>query len=324
MKSLLCAGVPLLLASSLSASDIDLTVQSAGLSSISVNPGQLVVYKVRGELTDQQNEGLAGFTFDLSFDGGPLGQAGAPISSPMNGFAPPLGLSNPAGFGGTSVGGDLVQVGGMQNTIGNFLAIPPTGSVITGVAWPGDSESLVTGTLAAPMFPGNYTLSVTNAHANVIRMGESGVPFWACDEAGIGTVTNLAIEVKEVLSSDVTELSVDGGDTQTMTLTAGSANAGRGYFVLGSVTGTTPGIPLGPVHLPLNFDFYMNLTLSSPNAFPLTDSLGVLDGSGGSTTLFTMPTGLSPSLVGVQISHAYLLVAPEDFASNPVTIEIVL
>lgn len=324
MKSLLCAGVPLLLASTLSASDIHLTVESAGQSSISVNPGANIVYKVRGELSDQLNEGLAGFTFDLTFDGGPIAPAAAPGSSPMNGFAPPLGLSNPAGYGGTPVGGDLIQVGGMQNTIGNFLAIPPNGSVITGVAWPGASKSLVTGVLKAPMFPGNYTLSLTNPHANVIRMGESGVPFWACDEAGIGTVTHLAIEVKEVFSSDVTELSIASGDTQTMTLTAGAANAGRAYFVLGSVTGTTPGLPLGPVHLPLNFDFYMNLTLSSPNAFPLTDSLGLLNGSGGGTTLFTMPTGLSPGLVGVEISHAYLLVAPEDFASNPVTIEIVL
>ena len=38
----------------------------------------------------------------------------------MSAFAPPDGLSNPAGYGGTLIGDAYVQVGGAQNTINNI------------------------------------------------------------------------------------------------------------------------------------------------------------------------------------------------------------
>ena len=76
------------------------------LRAISVELGLLTTGLTRAQLSDQLNEGLAGFTFNLSFDGGDLAQANTPTTSPLDNFAPPLGLSNPAGFGGTIVGGD--------------------------------------------------------------------------------------------------------------------------------------------------------------------------------------------------------------------------
>ncbi|MCP4540537.1 MAG: C-type lectin domain-containing protein, partial [Chloroflexi bacterium] len=53
---------------------LNVQVTSGGINSVSVTPGMTVSYDVRGQLDDINNEGLAGFALDLSFDGGDLTQ----------------------------------------------------------------------------------------------------------------------------------------------------------------------------------------------------------------------------------------------------------
>ena len=166
-------------------------------------PGSAVPWTLVGELSDNTNEGLALFSVDLSWSGGPLSPAAAPTSGPMLNFARPAGINNPAGFGGTPSAGQLLQVGGAQNTINSTFAPYPIGSVITGVAWPGQPAALATGQLTAPAQPGIYSLSSSNLVANVIRQGETGSPFWRVDRAAAGTMTFLIVQV-----------TVDAGDTR--------------------------------------------------------------------------------------------------------------
>ena len=164
-------------ASSTWAANLNVSVTSGGDESINVAAGALVNYEVTGVLTDDLNEGLAVVFFDLSFDGGPLSPGAVPAVPPMNNFVRPLGLTNPAGYPGTVIGGALVQCGGAQNTIKNDgQVIPfPSGTVITGV---GHTEVVVaTGTLTAPPTTGSFSLTVTDASAAVIRKGETGEPF---------------------------------------------------------------------------------------------------------------------------------------------------
>ena len=311
-----------LLAPGVFAGDLNVSVESGGSNSISVSPGTTVNYQVVGELTDLLNEGLAGVVFDLSFDGGALGQADAPTGGNMLHFDDPMGLSNPAGFGGTVVSGDLVQVGGAQNTFNNAFTPELSGAVMTGVAWLGSPEVLVTGSLKAPLVPGTYTLSLTNLLANEIRQGETGSPHWVVDEAAAGTIDDLTITVLEVFSGDVTGVSVGSGGTQSWLLDAGVANAGRNYWVFGSLSGTAPALPIGSVCLPLFVvDPYFNYTVNKPNIPPLVNSLGVLDGAGQQTAAaFTIPAGTNPVLVGQTVHHAYLLGPTLDFASNAVAL----
>jgi hypothetical protein len=179
------------------ATDLDLAVESGGQDLVHVLPGATVEYTVTGVLTDSGSQGLAMFAFDLSFSGGPLRQADAPTSGPMTNFASPLGLNNPAGFGGTPIGGDLIQVGGAQNTIKNSFAPKPSGTVMTGVGQPGSPVVLVSGSLTAPTTAGTYQLSVDDLFANVIRAGETGIPFWAVDAAEAGTLSSLTIDVDD-------------------------------------------------------------------------------------------------------------------------------
>jgi hypothetical protein len=126
------------------------------------------------------------------------------------------------------------------------------------------------------------------------------------------------------LASDVSFLSLGMGGAQVLTLEGGSGRAGWAYFVLGSVTGTTPGIDFGgDVLLPLNFDLYMNLTLSKPGFGAFGAFRGTLDGTGHAVATFSVPSLTDPTLAGMTINHAYLAASvlgfPE-FASNSVPV----
>ena len=177
------------------ASNLNLRLQSGGSSFITVAPGTPVPWAVVGELSDDLNEGLALFSVDLEWSGGALSPAAAPATNPMLNFARPAGVNNPAGFGGTTSAGRLLQVGGAQNTINSLFAPYPIGTVITGVAWPGQPVALAAGQVTAPTQPGTYVLSASNPVANVIRQGETGTPFWRVEKALPGNMTFLIVQV---------------------------------------------------------------------------------------------------------------------------------
>jgi len=303
------------------ATDIDLSVESGGANSIIVTPGSNVNYQVVALLSDNLNEGLGSVLFDVAFDGGSLSKADEPAALPMINFDRPAGMTNPNGFGGTEIGGKLIQAGGAQNTILSSFAPFPNGTVVTGTGKPsGGSVVVLNGALNAPLEVGTYTLELENIDVNVIRQGEIGNPFWAVDQAGEGTITSLSIEVR-ALFGDVATLSIATPGTQTLSLDAGLANAGRGYWCLGSASGTSPGIYAGPATLPLNFDFYLNFLFSAPNPPVLQNNFANLDGSGQATTLFNLPGHVAPSAVGLVIDHAFILF-PTDYASNVVSVQL--
>ena len=203
MKRLLCITLTVGFSATVaSATDLNVTLRSGGVSTVEVAPGVTVDYEVIGELTDALNEGLALWACDIAFTGGPLVQG--VVGSGMGEFAEAgdAGITNPAGYGGTTtvVGreGELVQAGGGMNTILNLVdnAPFPVGAVVTGIAWPGSPEVLMTGSLTAPLTEGTYTLTASNCFGNVIKQGEilDGT-FWATEPIGVGTVTNLAVTV---------------------------------------------------------------------------------------------------------------------------------
>jgi hypothetical protein len=177
------------------ATNLNVRVQSGGTSAVTVPPGAVVNWTVVGELSDNVNAGLALFSVDLAWTGGPLTQAVNPTSGPMLNFTRPAGLTNPAGFGGTVVSGQLRQVGGAQNTIKNTFAPFPNGTVVTGIAAAGAPVTLANGQLTAPVTPGTYTLSASGLVANVIRQGDTGTPFWHVDKANAGTNQSLVVQV---------------------------------------------------------------------------------------------------------------------------------
>jgi len=305
--TLLLAGVPPLLASNL-----NLRLESGGQVTVTVGPGATVPYAVVGELSDNLNEGLAMFSFDLAFTGAALAPASEPSTSPMVNFDRPAGLTNPAGFGGTQAGPLLRQVGGAQNTINNSFAPFPSGTVVTGVAQNGGPDVLVGGSLTTPYKVGTFTLAPGDILANVIRQGETGVPFWRVDPAGVGAVTPLSVIVEALTPGSPT---VPVGQTVALQLDAGPANAGRHFRLLGCVT---PGPPNPRLIVPLRFDWYYLFTLNFPNSPILQNSSGNLDAQGKATALFTPDAQFS----GLTVFHAFYVNGTTIFVSNVATVQV--
>jgi hypothetical protein len=106
-------------------------------------------------------------------------------------------------------------------------------------------------------------------------------------------------------------------------LTAGLGHALRSYVIAGSLSGTSPGIPLpgGSATLPLAWDPFTSLVLDQVNTPTFSLFAGSLDAHGNATAQLNLPA-LDPALVGTRIYFAYALSAPFDYASNPVIIEI--
>lgn len=312
-----------LLVSPAAASDLEIKILASGASAQTVAPGSTVAFELVGELCDANNLGLAAFRVDLAYSGGSLTPFAEPTTSPMDNFASPLGLANPAGYGGTASSGDLIQVGGAQNTINNFFAPKPAGAVITAVAHPGQPVVLASGSVTVPSAPGTYTISATEAGANVIEQGATGVPFWKVEPADV-MVQDLTITVAPPLTVDAANISLSAGGTANFSLDAGAANAGRIHLMLGSVTGTSPGLPVGGLTIPLVLDGYTNYTLANPTSPPLSGGFGVLDGSGTGAASFTLPAASDPALAGITLHHAYILPVPVlDFASNAASFDLV-
>ncbi len=127
------------------------------------------------------------------------------------------------------------------------------------------------------------------------------------------------------LSGDTKQVSVATGGTQTLTLDADTQSAMRGYWVVGSVTGTKPGVPLGGVVVPLRYDFYTDFTVAAPNSTVLSTSRGTLDAKGRGKATFNVPKGLGSAAVGVTIYHAFITFTGTTIhmASNPVSLKLV-
>jgi hypothetical protein len=304
MKKMLAVLVAGLIASPALASTLNLNVKSTvnNTNAVTVGPGAAVGFKVEGVLNDNLNEGLALVGFDLHLTGaGGSGQTPLPANAvvapsgtvscanPMRAFVKPEGITNPAGYGGTLIAGDLVQVGGGQNTIKNSVDNPacapncapfPIGTPILGVAQPAVCGTAVvaTGSFNAPATPGVYTLQVLNGFANIIKDGEVlANAFLATEAAGINVTGSLAITVggcSGITASTPAKCSVDarrphapnqpatGQTASSMVLTMNNCGtASAGDF---SVACTPAGAPCPTVSTVQNAANSVTVNFSTP------------------------------------------------------------
>ncbi|QDU66452.1 FG-GAP repeat protein [Engelhardtia mirabilis] len=113
----------------------------------------------------------------------------------------------------------------------------------------------------------------------------------------------------EPLSAAVISISLSAGGLQSLTLDAGRDHGGEIYLLLGSLSGTAPGVPLAPgVALPLNVDPYLLLTLDNPNQLPLLSSFASLNAVGHASAIFAVPPGSSGALAGLVAHHAFFTI----------------
>lgn len=109
------------------------------------------------------------------------------------------------------------------------------------------------------------------------------------------------------LEADVVEAPLAGGASVQFTLNAGPASAGDTYLLMGSMSGTDPGLPVGAALLPLNVpDPWFGFTLMNAGTAVLPGSLGVLDAAGRGTAALVLPPLNDPWLAGLQVHHAFM------------------
>lgn len=101
-------------------------------------------------------------------------------------------------------------------------------------------------------------------------------------------------------------ISVSAGGSQAMSLWAGDDQAGNIYVVLGTASGTTPGLPVGNKTLPLNIDAYFNATLTNPYSGAIQPAFATLDADGRAAATLTLPAASDPVLAGLSLHHAFV------------------
>ena len=157
----------------------------------------------------------------------------------------------------------------------------------------------------------------------------------------LGTVDNsddplvaARVAIPDVLA-DVASISLSTGGVAELTLFGPTIFAGaaysddfpESYLLLGSLSGTEPGVLVDGLVLPLNFDAYTSFTLTSPNSAPLLGGVGQLDPDWGTGTATLRIAALpDPSLAGTIVSHAFVALDPVTgavvFASDAADIEL--
>lgn len=128
----------------------------------------------------------------------------------------------------------------------------------------------------------------------------------------------------ELLHGDTSIAAATGG-AQTLSLRTGEDRTGDAYFVVGSVTGTAPGIDLGlGATLPIVFDAYSLLTVEL--AAPIVAPLGVLGPDGEAEASFVVSSSIATAFAGTTLFHAAVTIDLTSFevdATNAVAVTLV-
>lgn len=210
---------------------------------------------------------------------------------------------------------------------GSFLA---TYAHVTGTVFNVEYRTSFDGQSWSPPTSVTTDSSLYNVQPHPMRHGTPGrvVLAWSRQESALPFQDHDVwferdLRIPLPLWIDKERFSASAGGAIRFALDASAQRGNRAYVLLGSITGTTPGIrlPGGLATLPVNWDGFGSLVLAALNTSAFSQFAGSLDASGKANAQFRlgpMPT----ALVGREFHFAYALAGPWDFVSNPVGIAI--
>ena len=111
-------------------------------------------------------------------------------------------------------------------------------------------------------------------------------------------------------AADTAEVPASGG-SQTLQLNHLDTYVDFQVLWLGSVSGTSPGVPYGGLQVDLNPDPYFNYLLQFAGSTNIVGQVGLLDSSGQAAATVVVPP-VGPELIGLEVRHAALGFRPED------------
>ncbi len=199
--------------------------------------------------------------------------------------------------------GDLLIANYSQGTISVLDVNPQTGLPVGGTANPSIS-------LLVPQWIGAEGVTVDPVTGDL----------WLT-QYGDGLLQIAGLDTLQTLVATSVTPSFAAGARISFRLRAGTAQAGSPYILGGSLSGSSPGTPIGNLVLPLNIDSLTNFILMNLNQPPFIDFSGPLLDHGTGNALFVLPA--APGLTGLSTTWAYLLLDPVDFVSNPLVVQLV-
>ena len=142
----------------------------------------------------------------------------------------------------------------------------------------------------------------------------------------MGTVEMGCIEFSEthILGANRFSMTTTQGGLVIFTIDAGREHCKRGYLLLGSLSGSTPGtyLPGGGGILRLQWDWLTSFIQSHVNYPMFMNFSGFLDGDGKGLAVFNTGGPLPPFLNGETITFACTLVGPYEYPSNPIELQL--
>jgi hypothetical protein len=167
-----------------------------------------------------------------------------------------------------------------------------------GVRWMRRSSSVELGRRGAAMV-------FDEARDRVLLFGGWGT-FGAQTPLGGWLLGDTWARASTLLSANLSMLPIATGGRQEFEVVAGTGNANRLYLMVGSITGTAPGVRLFGIPIPLNPDAYTDIILSIGNSREFVNVKGQLDARGVATAALQVPPGL-PVPGGFTLHHACLV-----------------
>lgn len=131
-----------------------------------------------------------------------------------------------------------------------------------------------------------------------------------------------ALGNRDTLTADIAGWPVLQGGQQTLRYSGAVNQAGLGYWVLGSISGATPGIAFGGFEVPLAPDAWFMFTAMNPNTPATQTTAGNLDATAAMTAKIVLPP-LGTVLSGTVVRHAVTLWGGDgslSYVSNPATL----
>ncbi|MFO1053537.1 MAG: hypothetical protein U1F36_15090 [Planctomycetota bacterium] len=210
-------------------------------------------------------------------------------------------------WNGQNVGCSATPGGCTQGWMWNyFIQCPGMPSVKVGAVFGG---------IGAPKFATEGEAFATAPEHWFPLTTPTAVSFWIGDSnyqdnlGGVSLRIDSATPIYPTMTATPAAISVSAGGPQNFDIQGGALRAGHTYLVVGSSSGTSPGLSAMHWHLPLNGpDGYLGFTLAFPNNSLLVNTMGTLDAAGAGHASFVLPPGQDPALVGFHLWHACLTV----------------
>ena len=193
--------------------------------------------------------------------------------------------------------GQLIAIDGVSNS---FVLIDPNNASVTPFA-PLNTQAGGAGGMTIAGGRGYFcTGSTLNGGSNELWTfdpftgAHSRIGGWG---SWIGNIGMAGLSARGRVTIDRTSIALSSGGSQNLDLCLPGKD-GRIFIMMGSATGTSPGLDLGGNLLPLNVDTYTLFTLENTNSGVLVNSAGSLDRNAQATTTINIPRGLPNVLRG--------------------------